>query len=64
MKKNILIQEEDSLKELTIEELNTINGGSMSEVGHWIVKGLGMMFMNAGAMACDGAAGHEIMGFK
>jgi hypothetical protein len=52
------------LKALSIEEINMIQGGSMSEVGRAVVKFLGMCFMNPGAMAAEGAAAHEIMGFK
>ena len=49
---------------LNIEELQDISGGGLSEVVYKIVKYWGECFMNAGAMAVDGAAAHEIMGFK
>lgn len=64
MKKNAITIEDYNIEVLSIEEMNEINGGGMSEVGRAIVKFLGMCFANPGVMAVEGAAGHEIMGFK
>lgn len=48
-----------NLIELSEFELKEINGGD-----NFILYALGFLFVQPGKMALNGAAGHEIMGFK
>lgn len=50
--------ENNNLIELSYFELKEIEGGN------FILYALGYLFVQPGKMAVNGAAGHEIMGFK
>jgi len=52
----------ENFQELSKKELFSIEGGSMlSDAICWLA---GAMFACPGWMAMNGAAGHEVMGFK
>jgi hypothetical protein len=52
----------NELQELTSLEVEETVGGS--PLSYWVCYYVGKMVSSPGVMALDGAAGHEIMGFK
>lgn len=50
--------------EISTNELKTINGGGLSEVGWQVVYFFGQAFHLPGAMALNGTPAHAIMAFK